>query len=128
VISKSIFRLYDIRGKVPQELDAKGALKVGEALGKFFKYGTLVLGFDARLTSPELYDRLKLGLLKNKNLSFLEAGLITTPMLYFLVNFKEAAGGVMVTASHNPKNFNGFKVVKKSAEPVSGHEILKFLE
>lgn len=128
MLNRNVFRLYDMRGKVPQEIDAKGALEAGEALGRFFKKGTLVLGFDARLTSPELYKGLRSGLSKNKNLSFLEAGLITTPMLYFLVNFQEADGGIMVTASHNPKNFNGFKIVKKRAEPVSGHEILKFLK
>jgi phosphomannomutase len=128
MLNKSVFRLYDIRGKVPQELDQKGAMLAGEALGRFFKKGTLVLGFDARLSSPELYAALKSGLSKNKNLTFLEAGLITTPMLYFLVNHFGADGGVTVTASHNPKNFNGFKIVKKRAEPVSGHEILKFLK
>jgi len=128
MLDKSIFRLYDIRGRYPKELDTRGAEKIGEALARFFKKGNLVLGFDARNSSSALYDALKKGLSRNKNFSFLEAGLITTPMLYFLINQFQTSGGVMVTASHNPKNFNGFKVAKKGAEPVSGREILKFLK
>jgi len=128
MLERSVFRLYDIRGRYPKELDAKGAEKIGEALARFFKKGNLILGFDARNSSSALYDALKRGLSRNKNVSFLEAGLITTPMLYFLINHFHSPGGVMVTASHNPKNFNGFKVAKKGAEPVSGREILKFLK
>lgn len=128
MLHKNIFRLYDIRGRFPQELDEKMALGIGEAMSRFFKKGTLVLGFDARISSPALYAALKTGISKNRNISLIEAGLITTPMLYFLVNQLGADGGVTVTASHNPKNFNGFKIVKKKAEPVSGREILKFFK
>jgi len=127
MLERSVFRLYDIRGLYPKELDTKGAEKIGEALARFFKKGNLILGFDARNSSPALYAALKRGLSKNKNISFLEPGLITTPMLYFLINQFQASGGVMVTASHDPKNFNGFKMAKKGAEPVSGRDILKFM-
>lgn len=91
-----------------------------------FKKGTLVLGIDARTSSPKLLEGLKKGLSVNPKLNFLEAGLITTPMLYFLVNQFRASGGVMVTASHNPKDMNGFKVVKSKGAPISGEEVKKF--
>lgn len=121
-----IFRAYDVRGKFPGEINQRVAENIGRALADFFKKGTLVLGFDARISSPELFESLKKGLTTNPKINFIEAGLITTPMLYFLVNQFQASGGVMVTASHNPKNFNGFKIVKSKALPVSGEEISKF--
>lgn len=122
-----IFRPYDIRGAYPEELDEKGAEDIGRVLSIFFRRGTLVLGFDARKSSPALYEALKRGLASNEKISLSESGLITTPMLYFLVNHEGAAGGVMVTASHNPKNWNGFKMVGKGAVPISGIDVLKFL-
>ncbi|MBI4992277.1 MAG: hypothetical protein HZB99_03595 [Candidatus Harrisonbacteria bacterium] len=141
-MEKSIFKAYDVRGKYPSELNEEAAFKISKALGKYFGSGAkIVIGHDARLSSPTLYRAaLKgfrvqgLGDRKNikKNLNpqpstLYPAGLITTPMLYFLVNKLGADGGIMVTASHNPKEYNGLKVVGKNAKPISGREILKIM-
>jgi len=87
----------------------------------------VVLGHDARLSSPELYGACIEALEKEKGVQVIQAGLITTPMLYFLVNKHKAAGGITITASHNPKEYNGLKMVRASAIPVSGKDVLKWM-
>lgn len=122
----SIYKANDIRGKYPEEINEDIVKNISFALGGYFsKNAKLVVGRDARLSSPALY-RAVLGRLKVKGLRLkvVEAGLMTTPMLYFLVNELKADGGIMVTASHNPKEYNGLKVVKKGARPMGGLEIL----
>ncbi len=122
-----IFKANDIRGKYPGELNEEVVLEICAALKKFFpKKAKLVIGYDARLSSPSLYKALIKGL-DGGQAVLVKAGFMTTPMLYFLVNELRASGGVMVTASHNPKEFNGLKVVKKGARPVSGEEIKKIV-
>ncbi|MEK7555373.1 MAG: hypothetical protein AAB516_00955 [Patescibacteria group bacterium] len=105
----------------------------------------IVIGHDARLSSSSLYKIVLKSLkasarggsaLGGKNLKALPAGrqvktipvgMTTTPMFYFLVNKLNADGGIMITASHNPKNYNGLKVVGRNAVPISGKEILKLI-
>lgn len=128
-INPKIFKAYDIRGKYPGELNEGAVFEIVKVVGNNFGNGAkLVVGHDARLSSPSLY-KAALQALKDKKLKVkvISAGLMTTPMLYFLVNELRASGGVMVTASHNPKEFNGLKVVKKGARPVSGEEIKKLV-
>ncbi len=129
-----IFRAYDIRGKYPNEINEKAVEEITAVLAKnFFKSGRIVIGRDARLSSLELYQaaikQLKTSASGGTNLKLkaVPAGMITTPMLSFLVNELNADGGIMVTASHNPKNYNGLKVVGKNAMPLSGKEIYRLV-
>lgn len=128
-LKREIFKAYDIRGVYPEDLNEEAVFEiVRRSAKKLFKKGGVVVGHDARLSSPKLYKAvlrgLKAGAPKAK---LLKAGLITTPMLYFLVNYFEARGGLMVTASHNPKNYNGLKIVGGQASPISGNAIFKLI-
>lgn len=127
-MEKSIFKAYDIRGKYPKEINEEVAEKIASALARYFKKGEIVVGHDARLSSPRLY-RAVIGAIKKENpkLSIIKLGLITTPLLYFLVNRIGASGGIVITASHNPKNYNGLKIVGRNAEEISGKEVLKLI-
>ncbi len=120
-----IFKAYDIRGRYPGELDEKIAAGVAKALAEnLFKKGKVVVAHDARLSSPELYRAILEALkIENLKLEIVEVGLATTPMFYFLVNDLKAGGGLMVTASHNPKEYNGIKAVGPKAAAISGTEI-----
>ena len=137
-----IFKAYDIRGRYPQEINEEVVSKITTVLADYFRSKVkrslpagrqeaskvIVVGYDARLSSPALY-RSVLRSLKPKtyNLTPIPVGMITTPMLYFLVNHFKAAGGIMITASHNPKEYNGLKVVGSKAVPMSGEEIYKLI-
>ncbi len=121
--------LYDPRGGDAIELNEKTAFEIAAAVGKHFGKGTkIIVGRDSRLSSPSLYKAVLKGLKSQMSkVKCIEVGLITTPMLYFLVNELRAGGGIMVTASHNPKEYNGLKAVGKNARPISGKEIEKLL-
>jgi phosphomannomutase len=116
-----IFKAYDIRGKYPEEINEKIVSEIITALIKNLKPKTIVIGHDARLSSPSLYKTLI------KKLGVISIGLSTTPMFYFLVNYFNADLGIMITASHNPKEYNGLKIVGKKAIPISGKEILHLI-
>jgi phosphomannomutase len=123
-VDKSIFKAYDIRGKYPKEIDEKTAEVVAAALAGRFGRGEVVIGHDARKSSPKLYRAAIRGFQSSGNkLTLVKVGLITTPLLYFLVSRAGARGGVMITASHNPKEYNGVKAVGANAEPISGKDI-----
>jgi len=128
-MDKSIFKAYDIRGRYPKEINEEVAGKISMALARHLKKGEVVVGHDARLSSPRLY-RAVIGALKKENpkLDIVRVGLITTPLLYFLVNRVGATAGIAITASHNPKDYNGLKVVGRNAEPVSGKEVWKLVQ
>jgi len=127
-MKSSIFKAYDIRGKYPTEINEKVVSEIAVALARHFKKGTIVVGRDIRLSSPSLY-RAAIKQLRTKNLKLktIPIGLATTPMFYFLVNYLKAVGGIMITASHNPKEFNGLKVVGRKAAPMSGKDILRIM-
>ncbi len=130
MFKKSIFRTYDIRGIYPSEINEKTVFKISRALGLFFKKGTIVIARDGRLCSPSLYKEVSRGISKTENgkkLKLIQVGLSTTPMFYFLVNKLKASGGIMVTASHNPKNYGGLKVLKEGGEFVNGKQIFKIV-
>jgi phosphomannomutase len=119
----SIFKTYDIRGIYGKNLDADTARRVARAFGKIIKKGIVIIGYDARIGSPILFSALKNELKKNGKYKVWSIGMVTTPMFYFAVNKYKAAGGIMVTASHNPKEWNGFKVVGKGARMIGGKEV-----
>lgn len=119
-----IFRANDIRGLYPQEINREIAFKVGEALANIFADGIVVIAHDARhgakILTEGLADGLKRGWREQKKIHDIKIiGLATTPMFYFFVNRFKASGGVMVTASHNPPEYNGFKIVKEGAMVLS---------
>lgn len=106
-----IFRAYDIRGLYPDEIDEKMALKIGKAYATHTRYKTVAVGCDARLSSPAIKAALINGL-KSCGVSVFDVGMVTTPMLYFSRAFFKCDGALMVTASHNPPEYNGVKMCK----------------
>lgn len=132
-LTSAIFRAYDIRGKYPLEINEGVVYKIIPSLISKLRIKNsecrIIVGHDARLSSPILYKTVLRSLMTSGyTLVVMPAGLITTPMLTFLVNHFKAVGGIMVTASHNPKEYNGLKVVGKNAEPIGGKEILNIMK
>ncbi|MBN2571843.1 MAG: phosphomannomutase [Ignavibacteriales bacterium] len=113
----SCFMAYDIRGKVPGELNVDLAYKVGRAFAKYLNAKTIVIGHDIRATSEELSAALANGLNDN-GANVIDIGLCGTEMIYFATPFLKADGGVMITASHNPPEYNGLKFVGKGSIPI----------
>ena len=113
------FKAYDIRGRVPDELDEELARRLGFALHAQLGPGEVVLGRDVRLSSPALQAALSEGL-RAAGRDVLDIGLGGTEEVYFQTFHRGAAGGVMVTASHNPMDYNGMKLVREGARPISG--------
>lgn len=120
-ISQGIFRAYDIRGIYPSTLNEEAAYLIGQAFVKFLKKPKLkiVIGRDARLSSPQLFKALTKGIIDQGG-NVIDIGLSTTPMLYFAVAHLKFDGGIEISASHNPPEWNGFKLVKENAIPISG--------
>jgi phosphomannomutase len=128
-LSPEIFRSYDIRGVIPSELDAEGAEKIGAAFVVAIKAGVVVVGRDMRKSGDQLTPAVIKGITA-QGADVVEVGKVTTPLLYFSVWQANAAGGVMVSASHNPAEYNGFKLTKAQAVPIgkeSGLEEIKKL-
>jgi phosphomannomutase len=123
-IDASIFKAYDIRGTHPDQLNGDQAARIGAALAKFLKPKAIAVGRDMRMSSDELFEGLARGINSN-GVDVIDLGLISTDGLYFAVGKYGFDGGVMITASHNPKEYNGFKMCKQKAEPLSGQEGLK---
>ena len=113
-----IFKAYDIRGLVPSELDAELARKIGHAFARLLKAKRLVVGQDMRTHSPELADAVSEGI-RDAGCDVIRLGLASTPMTYFGIGSLECDGGLCVTASHNPGQYNGMKLCREGARPVS---------
>ncbi len=111
------FKAYDIRGKVPGELNNDLAYKVGRAFAKHQNAKKVVIGRDVRKSSPELAKSLAKGL-TDAGCNVVDLGLCGTEMIYFTTPYLDADGGVMITASHNPPEYNGLKFVKKGSKPM----------
>lgn len=125
-INPSIYRAYDIRGRYPSELDEEATEKVARSLAKhFFGKGPVVVAHDARKSSPALYESAIKGF---EGKDIISMGPSTTPMFYFFVVMKKAAGGIMVTASHQPAEWNGLKTVGPRAAPINGFDIKKIMD
>lgn len=118
------FKAYDARGKVPSELNTDIAYRVGRAYATFIKPKQVAIGRDARLSSNELFDALASGLL-DSGVDVLDLGLSGTEAVYFAAFHKQLDGGIMITASHNPMDYNGFKFVGQGARPISADSGLK---
>lgn len=113
------FKAYDIRGKLGEELNEDIAYRIGRAYGEFLKPKTIAVGGDVRLTSESLKLALANGLM-DAGTDVLDIGLSGTEEIYFATFHLGIDGGIEVTASHNPMNYNGMKLVRENAKPISG--------
>ena len=112
------FKAYDIRGQIPNQLNADICYRIGNATAAFLGAKTVVVGRDMRLTSAEFADAVAQGL-TDAGIEVLDIGLCGTEMVYFATSHLNADGGIMVTASHNPADYNGLKLVREDARPIS---------
>jgi len=113
------FKAYDIRGELGAELNEEIAYRIGRAYGEFLKPETIVVGGDVRLTSESLKMALANGLM-DAGTNVLDIGLSGTEEIYFATFHLGIDGGIEVTASHNPMNYNGMKLVREGSRPISG--------
>jgi len=123
----SIFKAYDIRGTYPDQIDERMARKIGQALVVFLKAKRLVVGRDMRTMAPSVQDAIIEGILA-QGCDVVDIGLASTPMAYYAIGKIPSDGGLVVTASHNPKQYIGFKLCRKDARPMSGDTGIKDVE
>jgi phosphomannomutase len=119
VLDPKVFKAYDVRGIYPAELDEEGAYAVGRAYVEQFEPRQIAVGHDMRLSSPAMAAALIRGAV-DAGCDVHDLGLVGTEMLYFAVGDRGLDGGVAVTASHNPKEYTGMKIVRAGALPVGG--------
>jgi len=113
------FKAYDIRGRIPDEINDSLAYDIGRAYAAFVRPKNVAVGRDIRLSSTELATALKRGLM-DSGVDVLDIGLWGTEGSYFATFAEKLGGGIMVTASHNPPDYNGMKFVREEARPISG--------
>ena len=125
-IDSSIFKAYDIRGIYPTQLNEELAYKIARAYAEIIRHENpdkenidIVVGCDMRVSSPSLKEQTIKGL-TDSGINVVDVGLVTTPTFYFSVAYFGYVGGMQVSASHNPKEYNGFKMVRAGSVPVSG--------
>lgn len=121
------FKAYDIRGRVPDELNEEVATRIGRAYAQYVRPGTVVVGEDMRLSSPALADALSAGL-NAGGADVIRIGMCGTEEVYFATSHLKAGGGIMVTASHNPADWNGMKLVREGSRPISGDSGLNAIQ
>jgi phosphomannomutase len=119
VLDPKVFKAYDVRGIYPTELDEGGAYAIGRAYVEQFEPRRIAVGRDMRVSSPSMAAALIRGATEG-GADVLDLGLVGTEMVYFAVGDLELDGGVAVTASHNPKEYTGMKIVRRGALPVGG--------
>ena len=123
----SIFKAYDIRGVYGTQLTEELAYKVGRAFATFLKTKKTVVGRDMRPHSTPLFEALARGLME-QGTTVIDIGLCSTPMSYYANGKLGADSGIMITASHNPGEYNGFKMCREDAIPISGATGIKEIE
>lgn len=125
------FKAYDIRGKLGEELNADIVYRIGRAYAFFLKPKSVVVGGDVRLTSNELKISFSNGL-RDEGVDVIDIGMCGTEEIYFSTSYLKVDGGCVVTASHNPIDYNGLKMVRSGSQPISGdtglHEIKRLAE
>src|SRR6478672_8601304 len=118
-LNPGIFKAYDVRGLYPSEVNEEGARAIGAAFVAYLQAKRIAVGRDMRLSSPALAAAFIDGA-TSQGTDVVDYGMIPTDMLYFAVARDGHDGGVEITASHNPKQYNGMKLVGKEARPLSG--------
>jgi phosphomannomutase/phosphomannomutase/phosphoglucomutase len=121
------FKAYDYRGRIPSELNAQVAYRIGRAYAEWLKPKRVIVGRDIRLSSQELCESLTKGLLES-GVDVYDIGLCGTEVVYFATFDAKMDGGIMVTASHNPPDYNGMKFVRQESRPISGDTGLKEIQ
>lgn len=121
------FKAYDVRGRLPDELNEDIAYRIGRAYAEFLKPKTVVVGYDIRLTSFEISRALIQGL-TDGSADVIDIGQCGTEEVYFATSHLGTDGGICVTASHNPKDYNGMKFVREGSKPISGDTGLKDIQ
>ncbi|HSR36011.1 MAG TPA: phosphomannomutase [Desulfurivibrionaceae bacterium] len=121
------FKAYDIRGRVPDELNEELAFRIGQAFAATIHPQRVVIGHDIRLSSPALARALAKGLAA-AGVGVLDLGRCGTEEIYFATSHLRVEGGIIVTASHNPADYNGMKFVRSGSQPISGDSGLKEIE
>lgn len=121
------FKAYDIRGRVPDELNEDICERIGRAFARFLGPRKVVVGHDIRLSSPALCDALARGLTAS-GVDVHHVGRCGTEEIYFATSWFDMDGGIVVTASHNPKDYNGMKLVRDGSRPISGDTGLKEID
>ena len=115
----SCFKAYDLRGRIPDEINEDIAYRVGRAYAAWLQPARVVVGHDIRLSSPGMCQALIGGLLEG-GVDVFHIGQCGTEEIYFATSHFEMDGGIVITASHNPKNYNGMKLVREESKPISG--------
>lgn len=121
------FKSYDIRGKLGEELDADIAYRIGRAFAEYIKPKAVVVGGDVRATSEELKLAVADGLM-DAGVDVIDIGMVGTEEIYFATKHLQVDGGIEVTASHNPIDYNGMKFVREDSKPISGDTGLKEIQ
>jgi len=112
------FKAYDVRGRIPDQLNEDIAYRIGRAYAEFLQPKKVVVGHDIRLSSPQIYEALSKGLL-DAGVNVSHIGQCGTEEIYFATSHLKMDGGIVVTASHNPKDYNGMKFVRENSKPIS---------
>jgi phosphomannomutase/phosphomannomutase/phosphoglucomutase len=118
-ITISGMKAYDLRGRIPEELNEDVAYRIGRAYAEFVKPKKVIVGRDIRLSSEQLGKALEEGLL-DSGVDVYDIGLCGTEVVYYATFAQQMDGGIMVTASHNPPDYNGMKFVREGSRPISG--------
>src|ERR1044072_508884 len=119
MLEPGVFKAYDVRGIYPSELDEEGAYAIGRAYAEVFEPNAIVVGRDMRVSGPAMAEAVIRGA-ADAGVDVLDAGMVGTEMIYFAVGELGLDGGIAVTASHNPKEYTGMKIVRRGALPAGG--------
>src|SRR2546426_7846274 len=119
MLDPKVFKAYDVRGLYPAELDEAGSYAIGRAYVEQFEPRRIAVGRDMRISSPSMAEAAIRGA-ADGGADVVDIGMVGTEMLYFAVGELELDGGIEVTASHNPKEYTGMKIVRRGALPVGG--------
>lgn len=124
-VNPNIFKKYDLRGAYPEELNDEMAYAVGRGYAIYTKSAALMVGGDARISSPALKEAIIRGI-TDQGADVIDLGLCSTSCFYYTLADSKLGGGIMVTASHAPKKFNGFKPMLKNSKPLTKEQVLDF--
>ncbi|MCA1959458.1 MAG: phosphomannomutase [Desulfomonile sp.] len=121
------FKAYDVRGRIPDELNEELAYEIGKAYAAWLSPSKVCIGKDVRLSSQAMLEAVARGL-NDSGCDVVDIGLCPTEEIYFVTSYLDLDGGIMVTASHNPMDYNGMKLVREKSKPISGDTGLKDIE